>query len=187
VNSLERVRNDVGGKPVDCLPAQPMIMMLAAKHIRVSFLDYTRDGKLLAAGQLKFAEDFDIDCLLTCSDSAREVVDIAGEDSIVWLPDQGPVINEEKAAFFCKPECLLECAPSRGFSNAALVIRDHERFVILGLNFLFGAWRSSFGGFPGDLKAVPRLKNGQRHRARLHLGDFIPLLPFLVNSRHIYF
>jgi MtaA/CmuA family methyltransferase len=98
MNSLERVRNVVAGKPVDRLPAQPMIMMLAAKYLGVSFLDYTRDGRLMADGQLKIAEEFDIDCLLTCSDPAREVVDIAGEDSIVWLLDQGPVINEEKAA-----------------------------------------------------------------------------------------
>ena len=98
MRALERVQNVVACKPVDRLPAQPMIMMLAAKHLGVSFLDYTRDGRLMAAGQLKIAEDFDIDCLLTCSDPAREVVDIAGEDSIEWLLDQGPVINEEKAA-----------------------------------------------------------------------------------------
>src|SRR5512137_1355307 len=98
MRSLERVQNLVAGRPVDCLPAQPMIMMLAANHIGVSFMDYTRDGRLMAAGQLKIAEDYDIDCLLTCSDPAREVVDIAGEGSIEWLQDQGPVINEEKAA-----------------------------------------------------------------------------------------
>jgi MtaA/CmuA family methyltransferase len=95
---LERVQNLVAGLPVDRLPAQPMIMMLAAKHLGVSFLDYTRDGRLMAAGQLKIAKDFDIDCLLTCSDPAREVIDIAGECSIEWLLDQGPVINEDKAA-----------------------------------------------------------------------------------------
>ncbi len=98
MRSLERVRNLVAGQPVDRLPAQPMIMMLAAKHIGVSFLDYTRDGRLMARGQLSIAEDFDIDCLLTCSDPAREVTDIAGEGSLEWLLDQGPVINEEKAA-----------------------------------------------------------------------------------------
>jgi len=98
MRSLERVRNLISGKAVDHLPAQPMIMMLAAKHLGVSFLDYTRDGRLMAAGQLKIAQDFDVDCLLTCSDPAREVVDIAGEGSIEWLTDQGPVINEERAA-----------------------------------------------------------------------------------------
>ncbi len=98
MRALERIRNTVAGLPVDRLSAQPMIMMLAAKHLGVSFLDYTRDGRLMAAAQLKIAEDFDVDCLLTCSDPAREVVDIAGEGSIEWLLDQGPVINEEKAA-----------------------------------------------------------------------------------------
>ncbi len=98
MRALERIRNTVAGKLVDRLSAQPMIMMLAAKHYGISFLDYTRDGRLMAAAQLKIAEDFDVDCLLTCSDPAREVVDIAGDDSIEWLPDQGPVINEEKAA-----------------------------------------------------------------------------------------
>lgn len=98
MRALERVQNVVAGRQVDRLPAQPMIMMLAAKHLGVSFLDYTRDGRLMAAGQLKIAADFDIDCLLTCSDPAREVVDIAGEESIEWLLDQGPVINEDKAA-----------------------------------------------------------------------------------------
>lgn len=98
MRALERVRNVVAGRPVDRLPAQPMLMMLAAKHLGVSFLDYTRDGRLMAAAQLKIAEDFDVDCLLTCSDPAREVVDIAGEGSIEWLLDQGPVIDEERAA-----------------------------------------------------------------------------------------
>lgn len=55
MSPLERVQNTVAGKPVDRLPAQPMVMMLAAKHLGVSFLDYTRDGRLMAAGQLKIS------------------------------------------------------------------------------------------------------------------------------------
>lgn len=98
MRALDRVRNVVADRPVDRLSAQPMLMMLAAKHLGVSFLDYTRDGRLMAAAQLKIAEDFEVDCLLTCSDPAREVVDIAGEGSIAWLPDQGPVIDEDRAA-----------------------------------------------------------------------------------------
>jgi MtaA/CmuA family methyltransferase len=83
---------------VDHLAAQPMIMMFAAKHLGIPYIEATRDGRKLAAGQLKVMEDFELDVLLTCSDPAREVVDIAGEESVVWLPDQGPVIDEEKAA-----------------------------------------------------------------------------------------
>ena len=79
-----------------------MIMMLAAKHIGVPFIDYTKDGRIMAEAQLRTVEDYDLDCLMTCSDPAREVIDIAGEGSIEWLADQGPVINEENAALLDK-------------------------------------------------------------------------------------
>jgi MtaA/CmuA family methyltransferase len=98
MQSLERVRNTIAGKPVDHLAAQPMSMMFAARHAGIPFIDYTRDGLKMAEAQLKFAEDYGLDCLLTCSDPAREVIDIAGEGSVEWFQDQGPAINEERAA-----------------------------------------------------------------------------------------
>jgi len=48
-----------------------MAMMFAAKHAGIKFIDYTKDGRLMAEAQLKFARDFDIDCVLMCSDPAR--------------------------------------------------------------------------------------------------------------------
>ncbi|MCC7517575.1 MAG: uroporphyrinogen decarboxylase family protein [Verrucomicrobiae bacterium] len=98
MTSLERVRQTVRGQPVDHLAAQPMLMMFAAKHAGMPYIDYTRDGLKMAEAQLKIAEDFGLDCLLTCSDPAREVIDIAGEGSVDWFPDQGPAINESRAA-----------------------------------------------------------------------------------------
>jgi len=98
MNSLERVRRVVRGEPVDHLPAQPVLMMFAARHAGMRYIDYTRDGRKLAAAQLKLWRDFGVDCLLTCSDPAREVADIAGEDSLDWFDDQGPAINEGRAA-----------------------------------------------------------------------------------------
>jgi MtaA/CmuA family methyltransferase len=95
---LERVRNVIAGRPADRLPAQPMLMMFAARHAGMKFIDYTKDGRKMAAAQLKLAEDFGLDCLLTCSDPAREVIDIAGDGSIDWFEDQGPAINEDRAA-----------------------------------------------------------------------------------------
>jgi MtaA/CmuA family methyltransferase len=73
-------------------------MMFAARHAGMKYIDYTTDGLKMAAAQLKLVEDFDVDCLLTCSDPAREVIDIDGEGSILWYEDQGPAINEVKAA-----------------------------------------------------------------------------------------
>lgn len=95
---LERVRNTIAGLKVDHLAAQPMLMMFSARHAGIRYIDYTRDGMKMAAAQLKLLEDFPVDCILTCSDPAREVIDIDGEGSVDWFPDQGPAINESRAA-----------------------------------------------------------------------------------------
>lgn len=102
MRSLERVHALVAGQPVDHLPVQPVVMMFAARHLGIPFIDYTRDGRNMAAAQSKLVHDFGIDCLLTCSDPAREVIDIAGEGSVNWYEDQGPAICEERAALLDK-------------------------------------------------------------------------------------
>jgi len=76
MQSLDRVRQTLAGKPVDHLAAQPMTMMFAARHAGMPFIDYTRDGLKLAEAQLKMVEDFGLE----------------------WFPDQGPAINEDRAA-----------------------------------------------------------------------------------------
>ena len=98
MNSLERVRNTVLGKPVDHLACQPMLMQFAARYSGMPFIDYTLDGRKMAEAQLRVLRDFDIDVLVTCSDPAREVIDIAGDGSIEWFENQGPAIQEERAA-----------------------------------------------------------------------------------------
>ncbi|MCE9614521.1 MAG: uroporphyrinogen decarboxylase family protein [Lentisphaerae bacterium] len=98
MKSIDRVRAIVNGQPVDHLPAQPMVMMFAAKHIGMPYIEYTRDSRKMAEAQVKVARDFGIDCLLTCSDPAREVIDIAGDGSVEWFDDQGPAIHESRAA-----------------------------------------------------------------------------------------
>jgi MtaA/CmuA family methyltransferase len=77
-------------------------MMFAARQFGVPFIEYTKDGRIMAAAQSKLVHDFGIDCLLMCSDPAREVIDIAGEGSISWYEDQGPAICEERAALLDK-------------------------------------------------------------------------------------
>jgi MtaA/CmuA family methyltransferase len=102
MRSLERVRGLLAGKPVDHLPVQPVIMMFAAKHAGMPYIEYTKDGGKMAEAQSRVVQDFGIDCLLTCSDPAREVFDIAGEGSINWYEDQGPAICEARAALLDK-------------------------------------------------------------------------------------
>ncbi len=74
-----------------------MLMMFAARHCGMRYLDYVRDGRLLAEAQARVVADYGIDCLLTCSDPARELIDIAGEESIGWQ-ESGPAIRDEMAA-----------------------------------------------------------------------------------------
>ncbi len=102
MTSLARVRGTIRGEPVDHLPAQPMSMMFSAENAGMPFIDYTKDGLKMAEAQLKLVADFGLDCLLTCSDPAREVIDIAAEGSVDWFTDQGPAINEDRASLLDK-------------------------------------------------------------------------------------
>jgi MtaA/CmuA family methyltransferase len=79
-----------------------MLMMFAARHAGIPYIDYTRDARTLAETQLKVVRDFGVECVLMCSDPAREVIDIAGDGSVKWFEDQGPAIREERAALLDK-------------------------------------------------------------------------------------
>ncbi len=98
MTSLERTRAAVVGEPYDRVPVQPMLITFAGRHAGIPFGECCRDGQKLAAAQLKTMRDFDLDILLTCSDPAREVIDMAGEESVRWYPDQPPAIDESNAA-----------------------------------------------------------------------------------------
>jgi len=102
MTSLARVRGTIRGEPVDRLAVQPMSMIFSAKHAGIPFMEYTKDGRKMAEAQLKLVADFGLDCMLTCSDPAREVIDIAGGGSVDWFTDQGPAINEDRAALLDK-------------------------------------------------------------------------------------
>jgi MtaA/CmuA family methyltransferase len=97
MDSLELVRTHVAGDPVDRLPVQPLIMQYAARRAGLDYRDYVRDGRLLADAQLALAEETGVDCLMTCSDPARELIDIAGDASVSWEAT-GPAIMEDRAA-----------------------------------------------------------------------------------------
>jgi len=88
----------VAGQPVDRLPVQPMLMTFAGKFAGIPFGEYCRNGEKMAEAQLKTWRAFGTDMLLTCSDPAREVIDLAGEDSVRWFHDQPPAIHEGNAA-----------------------------------------------------------------------------------------
>jgi MtaA/CmuA family methyltransferase len=112
----------------------------------------------MADCQLRIAEDLGIDVLLTCSDPAREVVDIAGEGSVVWLEDQGPVINEEKAA-------LLDASDLQKMKNPGVKEggRMHDR--VRGIERMYakaGGELSIVGWIEGPLALAQELRGLSR-------------------------
>jgi MtaA/CmuA family methyltransferase len=154
MRSLERVRNLIAGKPVDHLPVQPVIMMFAARHLGIPFIEYTRDGRKMAAAQSRLVHDFGIDCLLTCSDPAREVIDIAGEGSVNWYEDQGPAICEERAALLDKSRLKTFRIPDPWGGG-----RMHDR--IKGIEAMyeeFGSEVSIVGWVEGPLALAAELR-----------------------------
>ena len=106
-----------------------MVMMFAAKNADMKFIDYTRDGRKMAQAQLKVADDYGLDCLLTCSDPAREVIDIDGEGSVDWFPDQGPAINEDRAALLALPLLFILLDARRSTSLKRLL--THSALALL--------------------------------------------------------
>ncbi len=98
MTGIERVKAVVAGEDHDRPPVAPMMMLLAAKYAGIAFGDYCRNGAKMAAAQLKTMRGIGTDFVLTCSDPAREVIDIAGEESVQWFEDQPPAIIEERAA-----------------------------------------------------------------------------------------
>ena len=175
MRSLERVRALIAGQPVDHLPVQPVIMMFAAQHLGIPFIDYTRDGRKMAAAQSKLVHDFGIDCLLTCSDPAREVIDIAGEGSVNWYQDQGPAICEERAALLR----LVESADVFVHNMRPGAIRklglDYATLSALNARLVYcAAWGFGEDGPYGNLQAYDDVVQAASGLAALNGQDGVP-------------
>jgi len=170
MRSIDRVRGLIAGKSIDHLPVQPMIMMFAAKHLGIPYIEYTKDGRKMAEAQGKVVRDFGIDCLMTCSDPAREVFDIAGEGSINWYEDQGPAICEERAALLDKSRLKTFRVPDPLGGG-----RMHDRIKgIEAMHQEFGGEVSIVGWVEGPLALGAELR-GLTHV----MTDFLDDPPFV--------
>lgn len=119
----ERMQALVAGQPVDRLPVQPMLMTFAGKYAGIPFGDYCRHGEKMAEAQLVTWRGLGTDMLLTCSDPAREVIDLAGEDSVRWFADQPPAIHEENAALKDKRRLQSFRVPEMASGNGRMADR----------------------------------------------------------------
>lgn len=83
------------GAEVDHLPLMPITMQLAADMIGGKYYDYATDYRVLVAGQLKVADEFDFDQLGCISDPAREAADCGA--AICFNENTPPDIDERNA------------------------------------------------------------------------------------------
>ena len=91
MNGRERILAHVAGQPVDCLPAMPITMTLAAAVIGAPYRDYCTDHRVQVAGQIAVADTFDIDYVSAISDPAVEATDCGAPT--VFFPDDPPANN----------------------------------------------------------------------------------------------
>lgn len=95
MNSRERVLSMIEGRPGGGLPLMPITMVFAADQIGARYYDYATDHRVLAEGQIRTAEKFDLDYVSVISDPARETADCGGK--IEFFEDQPPAIVESQA------------------------------------------------------------------------------------------
>jgi len=96
MNSYQRTMARLAGEPVDRLPAQPILMLLAAKLIGRTYADYVRDYRVCAQGQLNLVEQFGVDMVSLCSDPWREAGDCGTE--LTFFDAQPPAARQHLLA-----------------------------------------------------------------------------------------
>lgn len=93
MNGRERILAHLEGRPVDCLPCMPITMQFAADRIGVPYREYATDYRVLVEGQLRVAEEFDLDYVNTMSDPACEAADCGAQ--VKFFPDSPPALDDE--------------------------------------------------------------------------------------------
>jgi MtaA/CmuA family methyltransferase len=100
MNGRDRVLHFLDGKPVNHLPLMPITMMFAADRIGAKYRDYVSDHKILVEGQIRTAEEFDLDYVSCISDPAREAADCGAK--VQFFVDQPPAIDESRPLLAAK-------------------------------------------------------------------------------------
>jgi MtaA/CmuA family methyltransferase len=96
VNGRERILAAMRGQPADGrLPLIPISMMVAAHTIGEPYGKYIHDARVHAAGQIAFAERWDVDHVSAISCPTTEAADLGAH--VIYYDDQPPAIDEREA------------------------------------------------------------------------------------------
>jgi MtaA/CmuA family methyltransferase len=95
MNGRERILAMMDGKPVDRVPLMPITMMFACDRVGAKYRQYVTDYRVMAEGQLRTAEMFDLDQVSGISDPTREATDLGA--NVQFFDDQPPAMDESHA------------------------------------------------------------------------------------------
>jgi MtaA/CmuA family methyltransferase len=109
MNGRERILACFAGESTDSLPFMPITMMFAADRVGIPYGAYATNYRNLVEGQLRTADEFDIDYVSAISDPAREAADCGARIEV--FEDQPPAIIESDALLADKTRLASLCSP----------------------------------------------------------------------------
>jgi MtaA/CmuA family methyltransferase len=157
MNGRERILAHLAKQPVDCLPAMPITMTLAARGIGAPYLEYCTDYRVQVEGQIWVADAFDIDYVSAISDPAVEATDCGAPT--VFFPDDPPANNGQTPLLADK--ALLDhleqpgIRPQGRMANRLRVIEGLKRQI--GERKLVEGWIEGPCAEAADLRGINNL------------------------------
>lgn len=153
----ERIKAYVSGTEVDHLPFMPIVMSLVAQELKVPYRRFCTDHRLIAQGQLAFAERYGADHLCVVTDPTVESADLG--QPVIWYDDEPPANDEVQSLLMDKTALahLKPVAPDQGrrMSNRVLAVRELAEKA--GKDLLVEGWVEGPCAEASDLRGLSRL------------------------------
>ena len=157
MNSRERVLAMLDGRPVDHLPFMPILMQFASDRAGMKYRDYATNYLCLVEGQIRGAEEFNIDHVNTMSDPAGEAADCGA--AVRFFPDQPPALDESNSLLADKSKLVSLKVPDpyqgQRMHNSLQALALYRRRV--GGTKLIEGWIEGPCAQAADLRGISRL------------------------------
>jgi len=153
----ERIRAYVRGEQVDRLPYMPIVMSFAAQGIKAKYKDFTTDYRLIAEGQIVFADRFGADHVSVISDPAVESSDLG--QAVIWYENEPPANDESCSLLLDKAVLahLKQVKPEDGRRMSNRISAVSALADRVGADLLVEGWVEGPCAEASDLRGLSRL------------------------------
>ncbi|MBT3276176.1 MAG: uroporphyrinogen decarboxylase, partial [Spirochaetales bacterium] len=157
MNSRDRFFAVLRGEKPDRLPVIPISMMIAADTIGVPYKEYAIDYRVMARGQIAFAEKYYIDHVSSISDPATEAADCGAK--VIYFADHPPALDESNSLLENKSALLKLKAPdpkySERMSNRVMAVEQMKSQA--GQEKIIEGWIEGPVAESADLRGINRV------------------------------